>query len=101
MKPIHELVAEMYEANAKAIEASKKWNERNEYIILLEERRNKKLTNTSSNIAEQRLRIAKSGDQKLQDHFSAYTFHKGEVERISALLNGMLAYEQLKRFDLD
>lgn len=98
MSSKREVYNEMMKAYAKASQASAEWNELNQLII---ERERTYCENVGINpvIMGDRITDVKDKARQLKDLFSKYSFWKGEVERHSALLSGIAAYEEMQRQD--
>jgi len=95
MTTLYRLIEEMKHCNEKAVEFSAKFNKRAEFLEGLSNNRAENAGILDPFKKAQRLRALKRDDHMLEDFGKAQSFFKGEVERISAYLNGLLAYKQL------
>lgn len=95
MNTLRQLYDDMLFFNAKAEDLSDKYNKRVTAITRMETRRANRVGIISQTILDSRIKSIKDTDQKLSDIARAQVFFKGEVERVSALLNGILAYRKL------
>ena len=86
---------EMVNAWNKANEASKRWNVLNDQITRREEIYCHNVGLDKLTLGD-RLSDVKDKAKTLKDTFSAYSFWKGEVERHSAMLAGIAAFNQIE-----
>ena len=91
------LIWELNEANKKATQASDDFNEAVAAITEYEQARAKRDGITSSIIVESIIGSRKQKSTILEDLSSTQKFFSSEVLRISALLQGILAYDELTK----
>jgi len=91
------LYEDLMSSNRRAEEASYKYRSLSADIERTETINAVDLKLTRSDIAE-RIRARKEKDNELIGYFSSYSFYRGEVERINAVLQGLLAFKQLRNY---
>lgn len=96
---INSLLDEMSEANRKAVEASNAYNIEVDRLVKLETKRAQSVTSDPT-VIEARIRDIKDKSYKLKDLAGKQEFFSREVLRISALLQGLAAHEQLVKWGL-
>jgi hypothetical protein len=84
----------------KASKASDEWNELNDAIKEREKAYAEGLGLSTVDMLD-RLADTKDKAKVLKDIYNKYTFWKGEVERHSAMLSGVVAYEQYRKISTD
>lgn len=92
---LHGLIWEMTEANRKATEASDAYNEKVAEITKNETRKANARGVTSRVMVKSIIRGVKEKSIYLEELASKQKFFSSEVVRISALLQGILAYDEL------
>lgn len=97
MKAHHpkDIYSRMVEAYNKASEKSQEYNDLEAEIAKVE-RETGDVRGLSNGIVKQRIDERKAKDEGLKAAYNGYSFWKGEVERNSALLQGHLAYMQIR-----
>ncbi len=94
---IDSLYSDMFKANVKAEAASFEYNKLSAEIEK-EERAHGKARGLSDIVINEKLRARKEKDNELIGYFKTYSFFQGEVLRLSALLQGVAAYQQLRTY---
>lgn len=95
-KSIQILFDEMISANKKCKLASIDYNKLDAELTFVEKDDAKRFKGLTEADVKERLRRRKEKDEELKSFYNKYSFWSGEVQRISALLQGIEAYGKLK-----
>jgi len=96
----HDVYRDLIKAYNKASAASDEWNQLSD-AIKQRERIYAENVGLDKVTLGDRITDVKDKARTLKDVFSKYSFWKGEVERHSAMLAGVLAYEQYTKIGTD
>ena len=88
-----EVYMELIKSYNKATEMSLKWNELNKEIIERERIYSNNLGLSVTTFFD-RVTDVKEKSKELSNLYNSYSFWKGEVERHSSMLTGVLAFEE-------
>lgn len=91
---LNDVYQDMLSANRKAEEGLAKYNARIDEITK-EETEKSKRNGLPEIFTAERVKSKKDSDEEARTYFSAYSFWKGELERYSALLQGICAYKTM------
>lgn len=94
---IDDIYDDMFKANVKAEKASFEYN-RLSAEIEKEERTQGEARGLNDIVVNEKIRARKEKDNELIGYFKAYSFNQGEVLRLSALIQGIAAYKQLRNY---
>lgn len=89
---LNDVYRDMLSANRKAEESLAKYNHRIQEVTDDEIEKTGRL-NLAKSLEHERIKSRKDNDEEARNHFNAYTFWKGELERFSILLQGIVAYK--------